>query len=58
MRGWRLKKGVSFTLFAKLAAGTASSVEAIIYSGVPAKKVTVTLASGRKINVVGAGFVK
>ena len=45
-------------ILAKLATGSGGSVEAKTYSGVAAKKVTVTLENGRQINVVGAGFVK
>jgi hypothetical protein len=45
-------------LLAKLAAGDASFVEDKTYSGVPSKILTVTLDSGRQINVVVAGFVK
>ncbi|MFZ2656415.1 MAG: leucine-rich repeat protein [Victivallales bacterium] len=45
-------------LLAKLAAGDASFVEDKTYSGVASKILTVTLSSGRQINVVVAGFVK
>ena len=44
-------------ILAKLAAGSASA-DAGTYSGLPVKKVAVTLENGRTINVVGAGFVK
>jgi len=45
-------------LLADIAAGEASFVEDGKYSDTSAKTFTVTLANGRKINVVGAGFVK
>ncbi|HCE42376.1 MAG TPA: hypothetical protein DET40_02365 [Lentisphaeria bacterium] len=45
-------------LLAKIAAGDASFVEDKTYSGVPSKILTVTLGTGRQINVVAAGFVK
>ncbi|MFZ2658439.1 MAG: hypothetical protein WAX69_26130 [Victivallales bacterium] len=45
-------------VLAKLAAGDASSVEDKTYSGVPSKIRTVTLSSGRQINVVSTAFVK
>ena len=45
-------------LLAKLAAGTDISSDAGTYSGVSARKVTISLANNRKINVVSAVFVK
>ncbi len=45
-------------LLAKLAAGTGISSDAGTYSGVSARKVTISLANNRKINVVSAVFVK
>ncbi|MFA6291320.1 MAG: InlB B-repeat-containing protein [Victivallales bacterium] len=45
-------------ILAKLAAGSGGSVEARDYSGVAVKKVMLTLANGRQINVVATVFVK
>ena len=45
-------------ILAKLAGGTGSSADGGIYSGVSAKKVTITLANGKKIIVIASVFVK
>ena len=45
-------------ILAKLAGGTGSSADAGTYSGVPVKKVTITLDNTREVNVVSAVFVK
>ena len=54
-----LLAGEQLELLAKLAGNHGTSGAADVkYSDVASKQVTVTLASGRRINVVAAGFVK
>jgi hypothetical protein len=45
-------------ILAKFAAGSGGFVENKTYSGVPTKKVTVTLENGKQINIVATVFVK
>jgi hypothetical protein len=45
-------------ILAKIAGGSGISGAASLYSGVPTKKITVTLENGKQINVVATVFVK